>query len=79
MQAVDECMSTAKKIVNKYIKISLSLHTEECTDDKQYNYDLMTMCILWHAFHDSLQEGYWKVLFPKKSTTIMLKMHLHSI
>ena len=72
MQEGEGCMSTAKKVVRNYMKICLSPDSQR-TDDGGYNYatDLMTMCMLWHAFHDSIWEGdgdrillYWKILLP---------------
>ena len=67
---VDTCISLSKRIIKKFVKISLP--GEEPTnapDDDVFNYatDLLSFCLLWHGFHDAIREGdgdriltYWK-------------------
>ena len=72
----DDVISTADKIVTRFVKISLSarsIHNHTLANDSVYNYatDLLIMSLVWHGFHDAIREGdgnrillYWKVLLP---------------
>ena len=70
----DNSAAVAHQIIKQFVCIK---HCEESssplTNDSGFNYatDLLTMCLLWHGFHDSVKEGdgdriilYWKVLLP---------------
>ena len=68
-----DCLSVAKKVVNQFIKITISEDSQMHINDGAYNYatDLLTMLLVWHGFHDSVKEGdgdrillYWKVMLP---------------
>ena len=68
----DTCLSLAKRVVNKFVKISLSGEQQsKQPNDMLFNYssDLLSFCLLWHGFHDAIREGdgdrillYWKFL-----------------
>lgn len=88
--AMDDCVAVAHKIVHSYVHIG---HCKETTvhasNDDSFNYakDLLTMCLVWHGFHDAVQEGdgdriimHWKILLPvsnRTGVTIMPKRPLH--
>ena len=70
----DDCSTVANQIVKQFIPIN---HSEELLsspiNDSRFNYatDVLTMCLLWHGFHDAVKEGdgdriimYWRVLLP---------------
>ena len=73
-QDSDTCQLLAKRIVEQgLVKIFLpgEQSVDSLSDDMVYNYstDLLTFCLLWHGFHDSIREGdgnrilrYWKFL-----------------
>ena len=73
-QDSDTCQLLAKRIVEQgFVKINLpgELNVDSLGNDMVYNYstDLLTFCLLWHGFHDSIREGdgnrilrYWKFL-----------------
>jgi len=79
-QADENCLTCAKSIVERFVNIKLPPSTDEPSDDvldedsdEAYNYatDLLTFCLIWHGFHDSVKEGdgnrimkYWKFLLP---------------
>jgi len=72
----DDCVTVAHQIVKSFVRINHpkeSASSPTCINDSKFNYatDLMTMCLLWHGFHDAVKEGdgdriimYWKVLLP---------------
>ena len=70
----DDCITVAYQIVKQFVHINhFKESTSSTTNDSRYNYatDLLTMCLLWHEFHDAVKEGdgdriirYWKVLLP---------------
>ena len=72
--SLGDCVVAASKIVEKFVHISYS--TEPIisgSNDRGFEYtrDLFTMSLVWHGFHDAVQEGdgdrillYWKVLLP---------------
>ena len=76
VEAGEDCLSVAKKVVSQFIKITISGQDEDSQvhiNDGAYNYatDLLTMLLVWHGFHDSVKEGdgdrillYWKVMLP---------------
>jgi len=75
--SLDNCVIVARKIIHTYVQI---IHSNEAavapvsdSADCGFDYtrDLFTMCLVWHGFHDAVQEGdgdrtvnYWKVLLP---------------
>ena len=73
---ITDSLSCAKKILSSFVNIRLpsAVHSEDCdTDDMAYNYatDLLTLCLIWHGYHDAIKEGdgnrillYWKFLLP---------------
>lgn len=86
----DDCSTVVHQIVKQFVHIN---HSEELpsppTIDSRFNYatDMLTMCLLWHGFHDAVKEGdgdgiiiYWKMLLPvfnKKGIKIMLRRLSH--
>ena len=66
----DTCLTLAKRVVKKYVKISLADEQQsELSNNMLFNYstDLLSFCLLWHGFHDAIREGdgdrillYWK-------------------
>ena len=74
MEAGNDCLSVANKVVTHFTKITISSQDQEThINDDAYNYatDLLTMLLVWHGFHDSVKEGdgdrillYWKVMLP---------------
>ena len=75
---IADSLSCAKKIVSKFVHIRLpsavpSEGEKYDTNDMAYNYatDLLTLCLIWHGYHDAVKEGdgnriilYWKFLLP---------------
>lgn len=69
-----DCNVVAKALVEKFVKISLPSDepstSPPCHDFVQaYATDFLTIGLLWHGFHDAIQEGngnriltYWKFL-----------------
>jgi len=72
--SLDDCVVVAHKIVHNFVHIGYSNEpTVSGSNDKGFEYtkDLFTMCLVWHGFHDAVQEGdgdrivmYWKILLP---------------
>ena len=73
LKTANDCITVAEQIVSCFVKIIPSDETPLCSKDSKFNYatDLLTMCLLWHGFHDAVKEGdgdrivlYWKLLLP---------------
>lgn len=73
--SLHDCVAVARKIVCTYVHISNSNEAAPVPDSTdqgfEYTTDLFTMCLVWHGFHDAVQEGdgdrivaYWKILLP---------------
>ena len=65
------CNEIAKQLVKRFVKISFKGGQTTVPDDSVYAYatDLLSICLLWHGFHDAIREGdgdrimrYWKFL-----------------
>jgi len=61
--SLGNCVIVASKIVHNYVQTGYSneaaaapvLDSTDCGFD--YTRDLFTMCLVWHGFHDAVQEG----------------------
>jgi len=71
---IEDCNTVAGQIVSCFVDIIPSDGTQPSRiNDSRFNYatDLLTMCLVWHGFHDAVREGdgdrivlYWKLLLP---------------
>jgi len=75
LSRVFTCRDVAKRLVRKWIKITLSSSSTETPapngTDYSYALDIMSLGLLWHGFHDAVREGdgdriirYWRFLMP---------------